>query len=210
MINLLPLDIRIERKYGRRNRIIIGYVLALVLTALLVATVMVGSLRFFGTDEAAIKKEIAENEVTIKSLESKTSNVNDTVARLDVANKLHEGGINFSELIPQIGGVLPEGTVLNGLSLSEGTTDSISLDLDLERPELAAVLVRNLIDSKIFEAADIGNIVPKTNEDNIYQYGTTISASFTGTAEAKEKAKRAEAAAKAAADAQAAQQGGGN
>jgi hypothetical protein len=209
MINLLPLDVRVERRYGRLNRIIIGYVIALSITALLVAIVMLGSLKFFGTDESAIKKEIADNTAIMTSLQSKTTDLNNTVARLEVANKLHESGVNFSELIPKIGSILPEGTVLNGLSLTEGSTEALNLDVDLERPELAATLVRNLIDSEIFEAADIGAIIPKISEGSRYQYGTSVSVSFTGSAEAKEKEKKAAAAAKAAADA-AAESAGGN
>lgn len=209
MINLLPLDVRVDRRYGRLNRIIIGYVIALSITALLVAIVMLGSLKFFGTDESAIKKEITNNTAIMTSLQSKTTDLNNTVARLDVANKLHESGVNFSELIPKIGSILPEGTVLNGLSLTEGSTEALNLDVDLERPELAATLVRNLIDSEIFEAADIGAIIPKISEGSRYQYGTSVSVSFTGSAEAKEKEKKAAAAAKAAADA-AAESAGGN
>ncbi len=209
MINLLPLDIRIDRRFGRLNRIIIGYVIALSITAFLVAVVMLGSLKFFGTDESAIKRETAENTATIASLQSKTSDLNNTVTRLEVANKLHDGGVNFSELVPKIGSILPEGTVLNGLSLTEGSIDALNLDLDLERPELAAILVRNLVDSEIFEAADIGAIIPKISDGSRYQYGTTVSVSFAGSAEAKEKAKKA-AAAKAAAGAKATEGAGGN
>jgi hypothetical protein len=208
MINLLPLDVRVERRYGRLNRIIIGYVIALSITALLVAVVMLGSLKFFGTDESAIKREIASNTAIMTSLQSKTTDLNNTVARLEVANKLHESGVNFSELIPKIGSILPEGTVLNGLSLTEGSTEALNLDVDLERPELAAILVRNLIDSEIFEAADIGAIIPKISEGSRYQYGTSVSVSFVGSAEAKEKEKKAAAAAKAAADAAAAESAG--
>lgn len=209
MINLLPTDVRVDRRYGRLNRIIIGYVVALSITALLVAIVMLGSLKFFGTDESSIRKEITDNTAIITSLQSKTTDLNNTVARLEVANKLHESGVNFSELIPRIGSILPEGTVLNGLSLTEGSTEALNLDVDLETPELAAILVRNLIDSEIFEAADIGAIVPKISEGNRYQYGTNVSVSFVGSAEAKEKEKKAAAAAKAAAEA-AAESAGGN
>jgi hypothetical protein len=43
--------------------------------------------------------------------------------------------------VPRIGSLLPEGTVLNGLSLTGESTDTLNLDVDLERPELAVVLI---------------------------------------------------------------------
>lgn len=199
MINLLPSEIRIERQFGRKNRILVGYVLALLTTALLVATVMIGSRQFFGTDESALKTEIEQNKATIAALQSTTTDINTTVARLDTVNKLYDSGISFSELVPKIGSLLPEGTVLNALSLTGASTDTLNLDVDLERPELAATLVTNLLDSKIFEAADIGNINPKGAEGDRYLYGTSVRVSFVGSAEAKRKAAAATAAAAEAA-----------
>jgi len=205
MINLIPEEIRLERQYGRKNRILVGYVLALLTTALLVATVMIGSRQFFGTNDSSIKTEIEQNNATISQLQSKTADINTTVARLDTVNKLYDSGISFSELVPKIGSLLPEGTVLNALSLTGESTDTLNLDVDLERPELAAILVTNLIDSKLFEAADIGNINPKGAEGDRYLYGTSVRVSFVGSAEAKRKAAAAQTAAAEAAAATAAE-----
>lgn len=201
MINLLPLEIRQERLYGRRNRILVGYVIALVITAALVATVMLGSLTVFGTNSNTLREEVELNKIVISTLQTSTSDLNKTVDRLETVNKLYESGISFSELIPKIGSLLPEGTILNGLSLTGDSTDTLTLDVNLEKPELTAVLVRNLIESDIFEAADIGTIVPKGAEGDRYRYGTTVRVSFEGASAAKKKAEaaiKAEAARKAA------------
>lgn len=194
MINLLPLEIRTEREYGRKNRILLGYVFALLVTALLVAIVMLGGLTFFGTNENSLKNEIEQNKITISSLQTKTTELNKTVTRLDTVTALYESGVSFSELVPKIGSLLPEGAVLNALSLTGESTDTLNLDVDLETAELTAVLIRNLVDSDLFEAADIGSINPKGPEAGRYQFGTTVSVSFEGAAVAK---KKADAAAKA-------------
>ena len=203
MINLLPEEARIERQFGRKNRILIGYVFSLLITAMLVAIVMIGSLQFFSIDDSELKEEIAQNNIAIAALQSTTTDINQTVARLDTVNKLYDSGVSFSELVPKIGSLLPEGTVLNALSLTGASTDTLNLDVDLEKPELAATLVRNLVDSELFEAADIGNINPKGAEGERYKYGTTIRVSFVGSAEAKRKAEAAQAAATAEAAAKA-------
>jgi Tfp pilus assembly protein PilN len=196
MINLLPLDIRTERQYGRKNRVLLGYVFALLITALIVAIVMIGGLTFFGTDSGSIKSEIEQNKIVIASLQKKTTELNTTVAKLDTVDNLYESGISFSELIPKIGSLLPEGAVLNALSLTGENTDTLVLDFDLETAELSAVLIRNLVDSDLFEAADVSSINPKGPEAGRYQFGANVSVSFEGAAAAK---KKAEAAAKAAA-----------
>lgn len=201
MINLLPPETRIDRLYGRKNRLLIGYVIALLVTAALVAIVMLGSLKFFGTDEASLRNEIDTNTATIIKLQKKTTDLNQTVSQLETVNKLYESGITFSTLVPRIGSLLPEGTVLNALSLTGESTDTLNLDVDLERPELAVVLVKNLIESDLFEAADIGNLNPKGTDGDRYRFGTVVRVSFEGSAEAKRKAA---AAAKAAAEARAA------
>ena len=200
MINLLPLDTRTERQYGRKNRILVVYVFALLVTALLVAIVMLGGLTFFGTDSNALKNEIEQNKVTIATLQTKTTDLNKTVAKLDTVNSLYESGIYFSELVPKIGSLLPEGAILNALSLTGESTDTLNLDVDLESAELTAVLLRNLIDSDLFEAADIGSINPKGIDAGRYQFSTSVSVSFEGAAAAKKKAEaiiKAEAAKKA-------------
>lgn len=162
---------------------------------------MIGSLKFFGTDENTLRTEIDNNNLTIAGLKSKTSELNNTVSKLDTVNKLYDSGITFSTLVPRIGSLLPEGTVLNGLSLTGESTDTLNLDVDMENPELVAVLIRNMIDSDLFEAADIGNLNPKGADGDRYRFGTVLRVSFEGSADAK---KKKEAAAKAAAAAAAA------
>lgn len=199
MINLLPPAQREEKMYGRRNKSAIGYVGALFTTAFFVAAIMLGSSNFIAADEKSLRREIEDSTAVIDSLKATTAVTDTLVARMEVANKLYEGGVTFSELIPQIGALMPTGTIMNGLSLTGGKSDPLTLSIDLKEPELAAVIVRNLEESDLFEAADIGSITPlgEVNAQG-YSYSATISASFTGAAEAKQKEKAAAAAKKAA------------
>ena len=121
-----------------------------------------------------------------------------------------ESSIKFSNLIPQIGSILPEGVVLNALSLTGGKTDPLVLDVDLKSADLAPIFARNITQSPLFEAADIASITPKgvATDSNAPAYGfsASVSASFKGTAEAKRK-QAAQEAAKAAQEAQKQQEG---
>jgi hypothetical protein len=215
MINLIPHDVKTERMYGRRNRSLIAYSAALLTTAAITAGIMVAGLQFVGSDENRLRTEINDNQVTILTLEKQINAIEKIARRLDTAKQIKDQSVNFSDLIPKIGAVLPDGVVLNSLSLSGGATDPLQLELDMTNASLGPITIKNLVDSGLFEAADISSLIPKGSSaeqtdpataQSVYQFSAAISASFTGTAEAKKKATAD--AAKKAAEAQAASEEG--
>ncbi len=210
MINLLPTHIKEERVYGRRNRMMLTYSVSLILTAAIIATVMMVSMQIVTGDEASLRSEIASTEVEIAALQNNIQDIEAVANRLETAKKLSDLSVKFSNLIPEIGSILPEGSVLNALALTGGKTDPLILDVDLKAADLAPVLSRNLVESDLFEAADIASLNPKgtaetettttsTTPQSPYTFSASVSASFTGTAEAKRK-ESAKEAAKAAAE----------
>ncbi len=208
MINLIPPELRESRVYGRRNVSLTSYSIALLATAVLTAGIIIISLQFIDAEEPDLINSLEASKVTIAQLEKEASSVGVIASRLETAKLIEEQSVSFSELIPKIGAVLPEGVILNALTLTGGKTDPIQLDVSLRDATLAPIMIRNLVDSDLFEAADISSLSPKgTSADDTtgYQYTASISASFTGTAEALKKIQDAEAAKKAAADAAAAE-----
>lgn len=210
MINLLPTSIKEERMYGRRNRMLLTYSFSLILTAGIIATVMAASMQFVSNDESALRSEIASNETEIIALQSNIQEIENVATRLETAKKVSELSVKFSSLIPDIGSALPEGVVLNALSLTGGKTDPLILDVDLKSADLAPILSRNLVESDLFEAADIASLIPKgisaddaasASPASAYGFSASVSASFTGTAEAKRKQAAQEAAKNAAQEA---------
>ena len=203
MINLLPPSLKEMRAYGRKNFSLIGYSSALLATAILTAGIILISLQFISSEEPTLRSSLQDKQTRISTLEKEIKVIESTATRLETAGKISEQSVKFSELIPQIGAILPDGVVLNALSLAGGSTDPLQLDVDLLNATLAPVMVRNLVESGVFEAADITSLTPKgsgADEEgsSIYQFTASITASFTGTAEAARKAAAAEAAKKAA------------
>ena len=205
MINLLPPIVKQNRIYGRRNAMLFGYSLALTATALITAGIMIVSIKFVSSEEPNLKTSLSEDQVTIQSLEKKVKEIESISNQLDVAKKINDESVSFSELIPKIGALLPDGVVLNALTLEGGSKDPLQLDADMIDAGLGPVLIRNLVESDLFEAADISSLSPLGTSDansGGYQFTASITASFTGTAEAAKKAAAAAAAKKAAAQAQ--------
>jgi hypothetical protein len=204
MINLLPSDVKEMRSYGRKNRSLFGYSGALLATACITAGIMLVSLQVIGADEPQLREEVAATNQTITLQEKDIKAIEDTVVRLEAAEKIDAQSVSFSELIPKIGAVLPQGVILNALSLTGGVTDPLQLDVSLSDASLAPVLIKNLVESDLFEAADISSLSPSsggTEADGTvavtsYPYSVSVTVSFTGTAEARKKAAAAEAKAK--------------
>ena len=155
MINLLPPQVKEERAYGRKNIALIGYSGALLATALTTAVIMLLSLQFIGSEEPDLRKNLEADQATVVLLETEIKSIENVATRLETAKKISDRSVKLSELIPQIAAVLPDGTILNALSLSGGSTDPLQLDVDLTDASLASVLVRNLVESDLFESADI-------------------------------------------------------
>jgi len=196
MINLLPFELRKERLYGRRNRVLFSFVISLFVTAGIVSIIMTGGLGFVGSEEEVIQSEITSNNEQVLKLESEIKDVSSVALRLRAADKLFDSSIVFSELVPQIGSLLPQGTIINSLALTGGETDPLTLDVSLAGADLAPVLQSNLVQSELFEAADVNSITPIGSTDNIYQFNASVSVSFTGSAEAKRKVAAQAAAAR--------------
>lgn len=212
MINLLSPEVKKERIFGRQNRSLLGYSVALIVTAISIMGIMTVGIQFVGSDEANLKEEISKADIEILALEKNIKAIESIATRLDTAKKVNDLSVRFSELIPEIGAVLPEGVILNALSLTGGITDPLQLDVSLTSAGLAAILIRNLVESDLFEAADVSTVTPGSsavttdgNEDEIlYKSSASLTASFTGSAEIKRKIA-AQAAALAAAQAAAAE-----
>lgn len=197
MINLLPSEIKDARSYGRKNKTLFGFTIVVFLTALSVAGVMVGSINLVARDQGSLEDTLAVNDQQVIALERDISELKNVADRLEAADKLYEENVAFSELIPEIGSILPQGAIINGLSLSGGVNDPLSLSVSITEADLAAVLQRNLVDSELFEAADVNSISPIGGDSaTTYNFNADVRVSFTGSAE--ERAREAAAAAAAA------------
>jgi Tfp pilus assembly protein PilN len=193
MINLLPADLKEARQYGRRNRSIVGYCFGVIVIGAATVSIAFFNMRFVMADESRIKTEMESRQVEAEKLETGQKEVDKIASQLKTIDKLYSGEVKFSDLIPKIGSLLPNGMVLNALTLTGGKTSPLQLDVDMESQNLAAVFQQNLVNSDLFEAADISNITAKgggTPKPGVksYPFGATLTASFKGSAAAKKPA----------------------
>jgi Tfp pilus assembly protein PilN len=190
MINLLPTDVKEARIYGRRNRSLVGYCFGVIVIGVFTVSIAFFNMRFVMADETRLKEEMQQQKTLAESLEKDQQEVDKIATQLKTIDKLYSGEVKFSELIPKIANLLPNGVVLNALTLTGGKSSPLQLDIDMESQGLAAVFQQNLVNSDLFAAADISNITnkgdaaPKPGQKN-YPFGATLTATFEGATPAK-------------------------
>ncbi|NBU33032.1 hypothetical protein EB118_04555 [bacterium] len=190
MINLLPNEIKKTHFYGRRNTRLLGYVISLLSIGILTISVALINMQFVYQDENRLKKEMSEREVEITKLQASQKDVEKIASQLKTIDKLYSGEVKFSVLVPAIGSLLPNGVVLNALTLTGGKSSPLQLEIDMDQQNLAAVMQQNLVNSDLFEAVDISSITTKGAGENkpgqkTYSYGATLIASFKGSKSTK-------------------------
>lgn len=187
MINLLPTYIREERKYGRRNIILKNIAIGCISVAIFIYIILFWSSNYINSQQTAIIEETNDLNTAVSSLQSDTNNISSLSKRVDNAFKLYDSAINFSQLIPDIGSLLPSGSNLKSLNLTGETYDPVQLNFELTSADLVPTVRQNLISSELFEAADIQTITTDSESESQYKANAVITVSFTGSAEAKAK-----------------------
>lgn len=185
MINLIPTDLKEARLYGRRNRTIVGYTVGIATIGVLAMAVLYVNMYFVKDDEARLRQEMNQRQDEALKLENSQKEVDKIAGQLKTIDKLYSGEVKFSELIPRIGALMPNGAIMNALTLTGGKSNPLQLDVDIDDPKLAAVLQQNLVNSDLFEAVDISSIISKgvgtaKPGQRTYAYGATLTASFKG------------------------------
>lgn len=212
MINLLPDSIRQERRFGRLNVFLFKQVIGIGAVAALAVGFMLSGLQLVKNDEQEIANSIETLTAQYQELSDAELEAKDVNQRLASINTLFEREVKFSDLLQEIAGSIPLNTRLKSLSLTGDKSEPLQIVAEVARQDLAAVLQKSLVDSEVFEAADILSINPGETNDTgvILNYDVTLEAELTGAAEARAAEKAAREAADAAAVEAAQQaQGGG-
>lgn len=206
MINLLPPSRLTNLRIARNNTVLRRYIELTVLSILVLSAAVFFAyyqLRVQQTNTQSTldlsKQKIAKLEPVQKQAEQLSLTVN-TIAGLMSHN------VQFSEMLTQIGNVMPTGSVLTGLQFSiEDLKSPLVISAQVDSEQKAAILRNNLASSPLFSKADIQSIsqlddkdtgnttaVPQTptsentSADTPYKFTTVINAYFKPTAGAKQ------------------------
>jgi Tfp pilus assembly protein PilN len=192
MINLLPPKRLLSMRIARTNTILRRYLELTLLSVVVIAGAVVAAYFILNNQQHDIQKTLAINQAKVKKLEPIQKEAEQLSATITTIARLMSKNVKFSEMLTQIGSVMPPGSSLTGLQFSlEDTTSPLIVSAQVASEERAAVLRNNLANSLLFKDAKIVTITeikeekPTENDpaapavaENPYKYTVTINAYF--------------------------------
>lgn len=204
MINLLPPARLTNLRIARSNTVLRRYIELTVVGMLVLAAAIAGAYYFLKVQQDNTQKTADINQTKIVGLESVQKQAEQLSLTINTIAGLMSQNVKFSDTLVEIGGRMPEGSVLTGLQFSiEDFKSPLVISAKVDSESKAAVLRNNLASSKLFSKAEIQNIVaikdeasttqttdptaaPVVTETSPYKYTTTINAYFKDQSGAKQ------------------------
>lgn len=162
MINLLPSDYRLKLHYGRLNAKLSRW---LVINAVIIGglILILGSGWLYMEQQTrSLNQSItsSQNQLKAQNLEQVRKQAEEISQNIRVIEQILKREIRFSDLIQEIGQVMPPGAVLSSLTLSDKVTGALDLNINAKNYESTAQVAVNLSDPKnnLFTKVDIINI----------------------------------------------------
>ncbi|MFO0887031.1 MAG: hypothetical protein U0413_02275 [Candidatus Saccharimonadales bacterium] len=181
MINLSPDDYKESLRYARRSSKLLRWVggtliilIAVLLTQLIGFTYLKSETKRYQKINASITQDLKNND-----LEGTLKTVENISGSLKLIVQVLSKQVLFSELIKQVGSVMPENTVLSNIEISK-VEGGIDLSAETKDQESATQIQVNLMDpnNKLFDKVDIVSI--SCGESNpTYPCRATFRALFT-------------------------------
>lgn len=181
MINLLPPAVRKEFVFARRNTFLARYLVGAGIGLAMVGIVLMAGLFLLQQESQSYQDSIAESENQLKAQnEQQTiSRVNEISDSLKLVINVLGQEVLFSELLRQVGAVMPSQTVLQDLRLSNELSGALDLQAGAGDYTAATQVQLNLEDpqNRLFDRADIVSITCD-GTDPLYPCTVTLRALF--------------------------------
>ena len=193
MINLLPPKRLLNMRIARSNTELRRYVELTAVSMIVLALAVAAAYYFLDNQHSDTKQVVAINQAQVKELEPVQKQAEQLSATVSTISGLLSTNVKFSDMLVQIGGLMPSGSVLTGTQFSlEDLEAPLVVSAQVDSEEKAAILRNNLANSSLFSDAVIKSIieideqpavaaegqVPEEPKELRYKYTTTINAYF--------------------------------
>lgn len=181
MINLLSSNVKNDILYARRNTTLLRWCLILVLVILGVGVISMSGYFYIRQSQKQYNSQIEQSKAQLseQKLAETQTQIEDISNNLKLTVQVLSREVLFSKLFKQIGAAMPANTNLTDLKISktEGGIDMTAIATDYNTASQVQI---NLQDSanKIFDKADILNIVCQPNSKQPYPCTVNIRARF--------------------------------
>lgn len=179
MINLLPGEYRTHLRYGRLNARLGRWLFVGILLIAGLVLILSVSWLYMNQQISNLDSSTAETKSQLKAqkLEQVQKQADEISQNIKTIDKVLNQEIRFSELIQEIGKVMPKGAVLNSLTIST-VNGALNLSANTKGYPQAAQIAVNLSDPKndIFKDVDIVDI--KCTPGSAYPCAANFTALF--------------------------------
>lgn len=159
MINLLPPTRLANLKVARSNTILRRYVELTLMSIALLALATIFGYYFLNSQRTDTQKTVEVNQSKVAELQPVQKQAEQLSGTINTVTGLLAHNVKFSDMLKQIGGVMPQGSVLTGLQFSiEDLKSPLVISAQVDTEQKAAVLRNNLAASELFSRADIQSI----------------------------------------------------
>lgn len=121
MINVLPYEYKAEIRAGRTNVILIRYITILLLAAVVLGGLVAGSYVVISGTKANAEQKAAENDARLLGFQKIRTDADEFRSDLATSRAIIDSGVSFSKLVYDIADTIPEGVVLDNLTLDPAT-----------------------------------------------------------------------------------------
>ncbi len=181
MINLLPPNLASGIKFGRRNAYLRKWLIGLVLAIFGLIAILATGWLYLDNQASSLgqQSEAIRSELEAQNLTKVQAEADQISSQIKLINQVLVREVKFSELIQEIGTVMPPGAILSGLNLEKNISGGVDLTANTRDYEAAARVAANLSDpaNKLFSSVDIVT-VNCTTSDNACKCNAEFRALF--------------------------------
>lgn len=121
MINLMPNESKHQLRAARTNVILLRYIFILLIAACFLAFAVAGAYYLLGQTQSSAKELIAASDTKAGVYRDTKNQVDKLSAQLSEAKNILNSEVAYSNVLINIGQLLPAGTVINSIDLSESS-----------------------------------------------------------------------------------------
>ncbi len=182
MINLMPPAQKEAILYARRNSLLIKWATGIAAAAAGLVLVTGGGLFYLKQDSKAYQESISQTKshLAAQNEAEVISRAEEMSGNLQLVVGVLSNEVLFSKLLQAMGQILPAGTILESLTLSNTLEGGIDLQIGASGFESGVRAQANLADpaNKIFEKADIGEVSCPPESTDAYPCKVEVRALF--------------------------------
>lgn len=187
MINLLPSDYADDIRRGRQNTKLRDWLVGMGAAIAGLIVILFGGWVYISQQEKGLQRglNITNQQLKDQNLSKVQADAKEITGDIKVINQVLSSEIRFSDIIQSIGQVMPQGSVLESLSLNK-ITGTLDLSADATNYNSTAQIAANLSDPKngLFSKVDVISVSCNSTNPN-YKCNATFKALFSSSAKTK-------------------------